>query len=114
MGIYTISTYKSIDTQEQGYPIVRDIQFWGYCINLDDVISTLNSRGKYIYDYENPYCIVEYYDVGIATRSRERFFLQWDKNTQSYVLIDEPVEAACLTNFAMACHLLDEEEQVIQ
>lgn len=105
--IHTVTTFEKISKIEQDskgiyilpFPEFGDIHCVGYYNTIEDAMKYMNQNSSILHGDSNEYCIIEEYEEGLFSTSKNRYLYKWNKD--KYEQIDEPISLNRVTNFAM-------------
>lgn len=105
--IHTVTTFEKITKIERDskgiyilpFPEFGKIHCAGYYTSVEDAINFMNANSEILHDTTNDYCIIEEYDEGLFSTTKNRYLYKWNNNR--FEQIDEPISLNKVTNFAM-------------
>ena len=89
--IYMIKTFEKIEINN-GLLDLGDERTVGYYLNLDDAEISVTNNSLDIYENLYEYALIEKLEEGLYPKGLERYFYKYNKEKDTYDLIDEPKE----------------------
>lgn len=87
--IYAITCLQTIE-EENGWPVYGAMKFMGYYFNKEEAIEDVEINNCNINECLFRYAVIEEIEPGLYSFPRRRWFFEFDDDSETYHLIEEP------------------------